>query len=114
MCLVAGGETTVRVLGNGRGGRNQEFALSAARVIAGRSGVLVAGFGTDGVDGPTDAAGAWVTGDSIAAASDLDLDADDYLARNDAYTFHKALGTLLITGPTGTNVNDLMIGLIES
>lgn len=114
LCLVAGGETTVSVLGNGRGGRNQEFALSAARVIAGMPGLLVAGFGTDGVDGPTDAAGAWVTGDSIAAASDLDLDADDYLARNDAYTFHKALGTLLITGPTGTNVNDLMIGLIES
>ncbi len=113
-CVVAGGETTVRVTGDGQGGRNQEFALGAAQAIAGQPGVLIASLGTDGVDGPTDAAGAWATGETIAAAERLGLDARQYLARNDAYHFHKALGMLLLTGPTGTNVNDLMIGLVSS
>ena len=110
-CVVAGGETTVRVRGNGQGGRNQEFALGAAQVIAGVPGVLVASLGTDGIDGPTDAAGAWAIGETMTAAKRLGLDAEAYLTRNDAYHFHKALGMLLMTGPTGTNVNDLMIGM---
>ncbi len=113
-CLVAGGETTVRVTGDGQGGRNQEFALGAAQRIAGIPGVLVASFGTDGIDGPTDAAGAWVTGETRGLGEQLGFSIDDFLARNDAYHLHKALGTLLVTGPTGTNVNDLMIGLTEA
>lgn len=112
-CVIAGGETTVRVLGDGQGGRNQEVALGAAQVIAGIPGVLVASVGTDGIDGPTDAAGAWATGETITVAGRLGLHADEYLARNDAYHFHKAVGMLLMTGPTGTNVNDLMVGLVE-
>lgn len=113
-CVVAGGETTVHVTGDGQGGRNQEFALGAAQRIAGVPGVLVAGFGTDGIDGPTDAAGAWVTGETKGLAEQLDFPIDKYLARNDAYRLHKALGTLLVTGPTGTNVNDLMLGLVDA
>lgn len=112
ICVVAGGETTVRVRGHGRGGRNQEFALAAAIEIAGQPDMWVASFGTDGIDGPTDAAGAIVTGDTVARAKDLGLDPQAFLADNDTYRFHKALNCLIQTGPTGTNVNDLMIGLL--
>jgi hydroxypyruvate reductase len=110
-CFVAGGESTVTVRGAGRGGRNQEAALSAALAIAGLPLVVISTFATDGVDGPTDAAGAVVTGETVARARALGLDPHTYLDDNDAYNFFAALGDLVITGPTGTNVNDLMFGL---
>ncbi|MFQ5610747.1 MAG: glycerate kinase [Anaerolineae bacterium] len=106
-CLIFGGETTVTVRGDGLGGRNQEMALSASLALAGCPAVLVACLGTDGSDGPTDAAGAFADGQTVARARALGLDAADYLARNDSYHFFQALGDLIITGPTGTNVNDL-------
>jgi glycerate 2-kinase len=107
--IVAGGETTVTVVGNGRGGRNQEIALSSALGIAGIDGVVVASFGTDGVDGPTDAAGALVDGKTIARAEELKLDARKYLADNDSYTYFSELEDLIFTGSTMTNVNDVSL-----
>jgi glycerate 2-kinase len=109
--FVVGGETTVVVRGRGRGGRNQEAALAAAMVISGLPGVAVATLATDGVDGPTDAAGAVVTGDTVTRARRLGMDPQAFLDDNNAYAFFAALGDLIITGPTGTNVNDLMFGL---
>jgi glycerate-2-kinase len=108
--LLAGGETTLRVRGKGRGGRNQEFALVAAREIVGKK-VLILSAGTDGTDGPTDAAGAFVDGATLARARSVGLDPEAFLRDNDAYTFFDKLGDLLRTGPTGTNVMDLMVGL---
>jgi len=108
VCRILAGETTVTVAGDGRGGRNQEVALSAAEALEGRDDVLLFSVGTDGVDGPTDAAGAWVTGQTLQRARGLGLDARDALARNDSYTFFRELGDLVMTGPTGTNVMDLM------
>jgi hydroxypyruvate reductase len=107
LCLVAGGETTVTLQGNGRGGRNQELALAAVAALAGIDGAALITLATDGEDGPTDAAGAMVTSQSLARARLAGLDPADYLQRNDAYSFFAALGDLLRTGPTGTNVNDL-------
>jgi glycerate 2-kinase len=107
-CLVWGGETTVTVRGQGRGGRNQELALAAALALDGLPGVLLVALGTDGTDGPTDAAGAVATGETVARARALGLDPAAYLADNDAYPFFDALDDLIRTGPTGTNVNDLM------
>jgi glycerate 2-kinase len=107
-CLVLGGETTVTVRGAGLGGRNQEVALSAIPGLAGLHDVLVLSAATDGGDGPTDAAGAWADGTSLARATAQGLDPSDYLARNDAFHFFAALNDLLRTGPTLTNVNDLM------
>lgn len=109
--LIAGGETTVTVRGQGRGGRNQEAALSAALTLAGRPGRVVAALATDGVDGPTDAAGAVVTGDTLRRAQALGLDLAAYLADNNAYAGLAALDALWLSGPTGTNVNDLWFGL---
>ena len=96
------------VTGEGKGGRNQEVALSAAQALDGAScdAVLLSG-GTDGIDGPTDAAGAVVTGETLARAAEQQLDPDAYLADNDAYAFFAALGDLLQPGATNTNVNDL-------
>ena len=111
-CLIAGGELTVTVRGDGRGGRAQEFALAAARELAGLPNVWIAGFGTDGTDGPTDAAGAIVDGHTLARAAQLDVDPMDYLDRNDAYHFFKTAGGLIHTGPTGTNVNDLYLLIV--
>lgn len=108
-CLIAGGETTVTVRGEGLGGRNQEVALGAARDLAGLSRVLLASIGTDGSDGPTDAAGALVDGTTLGRAASRGLDPADFLARNDAYHFFQPLGDLLLTGPTRTNVNDLYV-----
>jgi hydroxypyruvate reductase len=108
-CLLAGGETTVTVKGKGKGGRNQEFALATAVELDQLPGVLALCAGTDGTDGPTDAAGAIATGKSIASAARLGLDPAKYLANNDSYTFFKALGDLVKTGPTGTNVMDIEI-----
>jgi glycerate 2-kinase len=107
-CLVWGGETTVTVRGHGQGGRNQELALSAAQSMAGLPNVLLATLGTDGTDGPTDAAGAVATGETVARAHALGLDPMAHLADNDAYPFFDALDDLIRTGPTGTNVNDLL------
>lgn len=111
-CLLAGGETTVTVRGQGRGGRCQEFALSSGRAIAGWANTVVAAFGTDGTDGPTDAAGALVDGRTAARVRSLGLDADRALAENDSYPFFQRLGDLLMTGPTRTNVNDIYLALV--
>lgn len=110
--LVLGGETTVTVRGSGTGGRNQEVALAAALELEGCPDVLVVTLATDGTDGPTDGAGAIVTGDTVARARALGLDPAASLARNDAYPFFAALGDLVQTGPTGTNVNDLVFVLV--
>jgi glycerate 2-kinase len=106
-CIVAGGETTVTLRGRGKGGRNQELALAAAIPIAGMRDVMVIALATDGTDGPTDGAGALADGTTQARAEVLGLSAQRYLADNDSYHFFEALGDLLLTGPTNTNVNDL-------
>jgi hydroxypyruvate reductase len=109
-CIVAGGETTVTIRGEGRGGRNQELALAAAFSLRGLERVLLASIGTDGSDGPTDAAGAWVDGSTLDRAMAHGLDPAASLAANDSYNFFDALGKGLIrTGPTQTNVNDLYL-----
>jgi glycerate 2-kinase len=108
-CVVAGGETTVTVRGGGLGGRNQELALSAAFALRGLRDVLLGSIGTDGSDGPTDAAGAFVDGTTLDRAAALDLDAANFLAQNDSYTFFDRLGDLIRTGPTNTNVNDIYL-----
>ena len=110
--LLLGGETTVTVRGPGRGGRSQELALAAALAIEGEPGVLVAAAGTDGRDGPTDAAGAMVDGGTVARGRAAGLEARDALERNDAHTFLRASGDLVVTGLTGTNVNDLVLVLV--
>ncbi|MBW3535158.1 MAG: glycerate kinase [Gemmatimonadetes bacterium] len=110
--VVAAGETTVTVLGDGVGGRNQEVALAAARDLEDRVDALVLSMGTDGVDGPTDAAGAFATGSTMRRARSAGLDPAGALARNDAYPFFETLGDLVVTGPTGTNVMDLMLVLV--
>ena len=107
-CLIAGGETVVRVKGKGVGGRNQELALSAVNELHGLENVMLIALATDGDDGPTDAAGAVATGESVQRAAALGLDAADHLSRNDAYPFFLQLGDLIKSGPTGTNVNDLL------
>ena len=107
--IVAGGETTVTVVGKGNGGRNQEVALGAASKIGRMDGVVIASVGTDGVDGPTDAAGAIVDGKTLQRASDLRLSPRESLANNDSYTFFSKLGDLILTGPTGTNVCDVAV-----
>ncbi len=110
VCVVSSGETTVEVVGQGRGGRNQELALAAVKAMDdwGQPAVL-ASVGTDGVDGPTDAAGALVDTESAARASAEGLDVERYLVDNDAYAFFDALGDLVRTGPSGTNVGDLQV-----
>ncbi len=124
-CLLAGGETTVTLRrgshssdafsggqalrGNGKGGRNQELALAAVDVLSDLKDVMLISLATDGEDGPTDAAGAVVTGESAHRAESLGMSAADYLSRNDAYSFFEALGDLVKTNPSGTNVNDLVI-----
>jgi hydroxypyruvate reductase/glycerate 2-kinase len=114
VCLIAGGETTVTVKGNGKGGRNTELALSFGIEIQGEPGITFLSAGTDGTDGPTDAAGAIVTGQMFSDAVKQGLDPQDYLTRNDSYTFFKATNGLVITGPTGTNVMDIQLILLEN
>jgi hydroxypyruvate reductase len=111
-CILAGGETTVTVRGAGKGGRNQELALSAALKLSLSTGIVIAGVGTDGTDGPTDAAGAIVDTATVERARNQGLDPLEYLNRNDSYNLLNSTGDLLVTGPTGTNVMDLMIALI--
>jgi len=113
-CLISGGETTVKVTGSGEGGRSQEFALCCARETARWTDqrILFASLGSDGTDGPTDAAGALADPCSVARGAALNLDVDDYLARHDSYNFFKPLNDLIITGPTRTNVMDFRFVLI--
>lgn len=113
VALLLGGETTVTVTGPGRGGRNQELALALAMEIEGLDGVLAASLGTDGTDGPTDAAGAFADGRTVARGYAAGVDAREALRRNDAYPFLRAAGDLIVTGPTGTNVNDLVLVLVD-
>lgn len=118
-CLLYGGETTVTVRGNGKGGRNQELALAFALAIAGMQGVSLLSAGTDGSDGPTDAAGAMVDGDTAAQARSLGIDAQSHFDNNDSYDFFRRFDAAtnghshLKTGPTGTNVMDVQIVLLE-
>ncbi len=112
-CLLRGGETTVTVTGSGQGGRNQELALGAGLALEGAQGILVASLGTDGVDGPTPAAGALVDGSTLARARERGLDPHGALHGNDTFPFFDALGDLLLTGPTGTNVMDLVLALVD-
>jgi len=107
-CAIAGGETTVTILGNGKGGRNQELALGAVGQIDNLRDCCLISIATDGEDGPTDAAGAFVTGRTQARAKEKGLDHEEYLANNDAYNFFKITDNLIKIGPTGTNVNDLL------
>jgi glycerate 2-kinase len=112
VCVISGGETTVTIRGQGLGGRNQEFALAAAIDIADLHGTLILSAGTDGTDGPTDAAGAVVDETTLARAGALGLDAAAFLRNNDSYRFFEATGDLIKTGPTGTNVADIQIMLV--
>jgi hydroxypyruvate reductase len=112
LCLITGGETTVTLKGTGKGGRNQEFALAAALDIAGLSDVVVLSAGTDGTDGPTDAAGALADGDTVRRAVGLGLKPRAALESNDAYPFFERLGDLVMTGPTRTNVMDVRLVLV--
>ena len=111
LVLLAGGETTLAVEGAGRGGRNQEFALVAALDLQDVDTVALLSAGSDGTDGPTDAAGAFADGSTIKRARALGLDPQDALRRHDSYPLLDALGDLHRTGPTGTNVMDIVIGL---
>jgi glycerate-2-kinase len=118
-CLLSGGETTVTVKGDGKGGRNQELALAFALLIEGLDGVSLLSAGTDGTDGPTDAAGAIVDESTASRARGLGIDPVRYLDYNDSYLFFKRFDELsgneshVITGPTGTNVMDLQIILLD-
>ena len=111
-CVVSGGETTVTIKGSGKGGRNQELALASAFDLDGLDGVALLSAGTDGTDGPTDATGAIAFGDTLARARAAGLDARRHLEDNDAYPFFDALGDLIKTGPTGTNVMDVHLVLV--
>lgn len=107
-CLIAGGETTVTIKGTGKGGRNQELALGAVKGLAGDTKIMLISLATDGGDGPTDAAGAVASNETYSRGLALGLDPDDYQKRNDSYNYFEPLGDLIRTGPTLTNVNDLV------
>lgn len=113
VAFIAGGETVVHLTGKGKGGRNQELALAAAPFIAGIRGAAVFSVGSDGTDGPTDAAGGYVDGTTQAALADKGLSIFDVLAENDAYHALQQCGGLIVTGPTGTNVNDVAVLLLR-
>lgn len=112
-CLILGGETTVTVRGTGKGGRNQELALAAALALEGWPHITVVTLGTDGTDGPTDAAGGMVDGETVARARAAGLDPLACLQNNDAYPLLRATHDLLVTGPTNTNVNDLIFIFVD-
>jgi glycerate-2-kinase len=107
--IVAGGETTVSVVGKGKGGRNQEIVLAAAMKLGNSDGMVVASLSTDGIDGPTDAAGAIADGKTLVHAEKIGLNAEEFLADNDSYNYFSKLDDLLFTGSTGTNVNDVSV-----
>ena len=110
---IAGGETVVHVTGSGKGGRNQELALSAARALRGLPHAALFSLGSDGTDGPTDAAGGYVDGDTCSALASQGLSVDAILSENNAYPALQAIGGLLRTGPTGTNVNDVSVAFLD-
>ena len=112
LCVLAGGETTVHITGHGKGGRNQEFALIVAQELTGEDRWVLLSAGTDGIDGPTDAAGAFVDGHTVRRAHLYGLDSARILTENDSYHFFTTLGDLFTPGPTGTNVMDLKIALL--
>ena len=112
-CFIAGGETVVHLTGTGKGGRNQELALAAAPGIAGIPNACVFSVGSDGTDGPTDAAGGYVDGSTMEYLRKQNIDVFTVLRQNDAYTALKATDGLIITGPTGTNVNDVAVALLD-
>jgi hydroxypyruvate reductase len=112
-CVISGGETTVTIKGDGKGGRNQEFALAAAIDIDGLDNVVIASIGSDGTDGPTDAAGGIVNGDTIKNAMSMGLNPSQYLNNNDSYNFLKQVEALIFTGPTNTNVMDIQLILVS-
>ncbi len=112
-CLICGGETTVTLRGAGRGGRNQELTLAAALAVQGLDGIVIGSLATDGTDGPTDAAGGLIDGTTVARGQKLGLSAQAALDNNDAYPYLDAVGDLLVTGPTHTNVNDIMVVLVD-
>ncbi|MCD8146832.1 MAG: glycerate kinase [Clostridiales bacterium] len=114
VAYIAGGETVVHLTGKGLGGRNQELALAAATGIAGLEGAAVFSVGSDGTDGPCDAAGGYVDGDTLAALTAAGKDVFAVLQDNDAYHALQAVGGLVVTGPTGTNVNDVAVALLQS
>ncbi|MBR4458199.1 MAG: DUF4147 domain-containing protein [Clostridia bacterium] len=114
LAFIAGGETVVKLTGSGLGGRNQEIALAAASGIAGMKNAAVFSVGSDGTDGPTDAAGGYADGDTCAALASAGLSADAVLRDNDAYHALQAVGGLIVTGPTGTNVNDVAVALLRA
>lgn len=112
LAFLAGGETVVHLTGDGLGGRNQELALAAARGIAGLPNAALISVGSDGTDGPTDAAGGYVDGDTLGELREKGIDVDQVLGNNDAYHALQAVGGLVVTGPTGTNVNDVAVALL--
>ena len=114
LAFIAGGETVVHLTGSGKGGRNQELTLAACEGIAGLSGTAVFSVGSDGTDGPTDAAGGYADSESLAALKALGLNLHRVLADNDAYHALQAINGLIITGPTGTNVNDVAVALLRA
>jgi len=111
-CLIAGGEPTVTITGRGKGGRAQECVLAAAQELAGLLNVVVAGFGTDGTDGPTEVAGAIVDGKTVQRAKKKGISIENMLKEHDSYTFFNQVGGHIITGPTKTNVNDIYLMLV--
>jgi len=111
-CVITGGETTVTVRGNGKGGRNQEMALAVAKHLDGVSDFIFLSAGTDGTDGPTDAAGGIVDGGTVSRGRAKGLDIHRYLENNDSYHYLRAVDGLVMTGPTGTNVMDVQILLV--
>ena len=113
VCMISGGEPTVAVTGSGSGGRNQELVLAAALELQGVPGITIASIGTDGVDGPTDAAGGMIDGASVTRAATGGVDAALALRNNDSHAFLRAAGGLIRTGPTGTNVMDVQIALVS-
>ena len=112
-CILSGGETTVTIKGNGRGGRNQEFALAGALEISGIEKIVLLSGGTDGTDGPTDASGALADHTTVERAETMGMNPNAHLENNDAYPFFQKLGDLLVTGPTHTNVMDVRIILVD-
>ena len=111
-CIIAGGETTVRVHGNGMGGRNQELVLSAAMEIDGLENTVILSVGTDGIDGNTNAAGAIADGSTVIRAKGIKMNPETYLDDNNSYSFFKGLNDLIVTGPTRTNVMDIMLLIV--
>ena len=112
-CILFGGETTITVTGKGKGGRNQHLALLCAEMISGERGITILAAGTDGTDGPTNAAGAVVDTATAREAAERGIDPDNYLASHDSYNFFREAGGLVITGPTGTNVMDVVVVVLE-